>query len=287
MTKESVVERRLPRPAVSGGLVRTVERVSFQVRAKRSCLRVVWGSVTLSGMADRTFAFLGEHSDLRLEDGALVFPMPVECYDHLMDGESLPRGACYNGLRRVMEVDAAPNGRYHDPRTTAIYHLLQQLRLAAGVNAYAGTTAPLEGHGNDRRHPDAQFFVSPDKLAALRTASRPAPVPDLVVEVDTTPLSPGRDRERLAAYARMHVAEVWVWRRTGGTEAQPEGQATFYVLASAGYDEDQESPTIPGMRTQDFEDLLHEPDDLARDAQAEQLASRLAPTFATRWISEA
>ena len=146
-------------------------------------------------MADRTFTFLGEHSDLRLEDGALVFPMPVECYDHLIDGESLPRGACYNGPRRVMEVDAAPNGRYHDPRTAAVYHLLQQLRLTSGVSAYAGTTAPLEGSANDRRHPDAQFFVSPEKPAALRAASRPAPVPDLV-EVGTTPLSV-RARHRL------------------------------------------------------------------------------------------
>ena len=246
-----------------------------------------WNQGYALDMADRTLAFLGEHSDLRLEDGALVFPMPVECYDHLMDGESLPRGACYNGPRRVMEVDVPPNGRYHDPRAAALYHLLQQLRLTAGVSAYAGTTAPLEGSANDRRHPDAQFFVSPEKLAALRAASRPAPVPDLVVEVDTTPLSSARERERLAAYARMHVPEVWVWRRTGGTEAEPEGQATFYVLASDGYDEDQESPTIPGIHIQDIEELLHEPDDLARDAQAEQLASRLAPAFATRWSAEA
>ena len=104
-----------------------------------------------------------------------------------------------------------------DPRATAIYYLLQQLRLASGVNAYAGTTAPLEGSTNDRRHPDSQFFVSPAKLAALLAASRPAPVPDLVVEVDTTPLSPHRECQRLAAYARMGVPEVWVWRRTGGT----------------------------------------------------------------------
>ena len=54
---------------------------------------------------------LGEHSDLRLESGALVFPMPVALYDQMMTSDCLPRGASYNSLRGVLEVDAAPNGR--------------------------------------------------------------------------------------------------------------------------------------------------------------------------------
>ncbi len=211
-----------------------------------------------------------------------MFPMPVECYDHLMDGESLPRGASYNGLRSAMEVDAVPNGRYHDPRATALYHLFQQIRLTSGVSAYAGTTSPLEGSANDRRHPDAQFFVTPAKLEALRAASRPAPVPDVVVEVDTTPLSPGRERDRLAAYARMDVPEVWVWRRTAGTEAAPVGQATLFVASDNGYDEARESTIVPSLKPSDIEALLHEPDDLARDAQAERLAARLAMAFRHR-----
>ena len=236
-------------------------------------------------MADPTHSWLGEHSDLRLEGGALVFPMPVECYDQLMDGQSLPRGASYNGPRSAMEVDAVPNGRYHDPRATALYHLFQQLRLASGVRAYAGTTAPLEGSASDRRHPDAQFFVTPTKLDALQAAARPAPMPDLVVEVDTTPLTAGRERERLAAYARMGVREVWVWRRTGGTEAAPEGKATVFVASDGGYSEAPESTVVPTLEPPDIEALLHERDDLARDAQAERLASRFASAFRRQWAT--
>ena len=86
-----------------------------------------------------------EHSDLRFEHGALIFPMPVACYDRLMDSESLPRGSSYNGPRGTLEVDAVPNGRYHDPRTFAVAELLTALRRAPGVPAHGGATAPIEG----------------------------------------------------------------------------------------------------------------------------------------------
>ena len=233
-------------------------------------------------MAGRIAACVGEHSNLCIEDGALIFPMPVECYDQLMDGKCLPQGASYNGLRRAMEVDTAPNGRYHDPRAATVFNLLQGLRRASGVRAYVGMTAPLEGSG-DRRHPDAQLFVSPAKLAGLRTASRPAPTPDLVVEIDTTPLGRARERVRLSAYSRLSVPEVWVWRRTGGTEAEPEGRAGLLVAAVDGYEDVAESVIVPGLVPLDLEELLREPDDLARDEQSERLAGRLAPAFARRW----
>lgn len=108
-------------------------------------------------------------------------------------------------------------------------------------------------------------------------------MPDLVVEVDTTPLPSGRERERLAAYTRMGVQEVWVWRRTRGTEAAPEGKATFFVASDGGYSEAQESTIVPTLAPSDIEALLRERDDLARDAQAERLAARLADAFQRRW----
>ena len=234
-------------------------------------------------MAGRIAACVGGHSDLRLEHGALIFPMPVEYYDRLMDGKCLPRGASYNGLRRAMEVDAVPNGRYHDPRAATVFNLLQGLRRESGVRAYVGMTAPLEGSGGDRRHPDAQLFVSAAKLAGLRTASRQAPTPDLVVEIDTTPLGRERERVRLAAYSRLSVPEVWIWRRTGGTEAEPEGRGRLLVAAVDGYENVAESVIVPGLVPLDLEELLREPDDLARDEQSEHLARRLAPAFARRW----
>ncbi len=225
---------------------------------------------------------LGEHSDLRIESGALIFPMPVAVYDQLMDSDCLPRGACYNGPRGVLEVDAVPNGRYHDPRADAMFILLWELTSVSGVTARVGT-APVEDIEGDRRHPDAQLLVSPAKLGMLRTASRPAPVPDLVVEVDTTPLSLSRDRARRAAYARLGVPELWLWTRTGGTEARPDGVATLQMLAGSGYRETTASDTVPGLGPRDLEILLREPDDLARDQQAKALAARLAPAFARRW----
>ena len=229
---------------------------------------------------DPVTAVLNEHSDLRIEHGALIFPMPVACYDHLMDGESLPRGSSYNGPRGTLEVDAVPNGRYHDPRTFAVAELLTELRRASGVLVHVGTTAPIEGSGGDRRHPDAQLFVSPAKLQQIETAVRPAPVPDVVVEVDTTPLSRERFEARLAAYRRLGVGELWVWRRTGGSEARPDGVASIFVAEHDGWCETDESVVVPGLRRGDLETLLREPNDIARTRRAEALAARLAPAFA-------
>ena len=134
-----------------------------------------------------------------------------------MASDSLPRGSSYNGPRRTLAVDAVPNGRYHDPRAYAVAVRLTELRSASGVPAHVGATAPVEGSEDDRRHPDAQLFVSPAKLEALETAVRPAPVPDVVVEIDTTPLSRQRCEARLAAYRRLGVPELWDWSRTGGS----------------------------------------------------------------------
>ena len=230
-------------------------------------------------MTVRTAPSLGEHSDLRIEHGALIFPMPAAVYDQLADSKHLPRGACYNGVRGAMEVDAVPNGRYHDPRAAAVYDLLTELHRTSGTPAYVGATAPLEGGSDDRRHPDVQFFVSAVKLRALDTASRPAPIPDLAVEIDTTPLSQVRERERRDAYSRLGVRELWIWQRTGGTEARPMGVATILVVADGGWREAHESALVPGMRPHDLEVLMHEPGDVTRSRDARTLAARLAPAF--------
>ncbi|MYD87329.1 MAG: hypothetical protein F4Y14_14805 [Acidobacteria bacterium] len=222
-------------------------------------------------------AIFNQHSDVRVEHGALIFPMPVECYDRLMDSESLPRGSSYNGPRRTLEVDAAPNGRYHDPRAFAIAELLTELRRASNVPAHVGATAPVEGGEDDRRHPDAQLFVSPAKLKALETAVRPAPVPDVVVEIDTTPLSRERFEARLAAHRRLGVPELWAWSRTGGSEARPEGAASIFVAGQDGWRESEESAAVPGLRPTDLEVLLQEPNDIAPARAAEELAARLEP----------
>ena len=232
---------------------------------------------------DAAAAFLNEHSDLRFEHGALIFPMPVACYDRLMDSESLPRGSSYNGRRGTLEVDAVPDGRYHDPRAFTVAELLTALRRTSGVLVHVGTTAPIEGSAGDRRHPDAQLFVSPAKLGEIETAARPAPVPDVVVEVDTTALNRERSDARLAAYRRLGVPELWVWKRTGGSEARPEGAATLFVAGHDGWCATDESAAVPGLRPGDLEALLREPNDIARTRRAEALAARLAPAFARRY----
>ncbi len=224
---------------------------------------------------------LNEHSSLRFEAGALIFPMPVACYDGLMDSESLPRGASYNGPTGALEVDAVPNGRYHDPRADAVFVLLMELRRLSGARVHVGTTAVIEGAAGDRRHPDVQLFISPDKLAALNAHFRPAPVPDLAVEIDTTSLSRARTEARLAAYARLGVGELWVWWRTGGSEAEPQGRAAVLVAESGGWRAVDTSVAVPGLRPDDIEALLDEPGDIDRTKKAEGLAARLAPAFAS------
>ncbi len=226
---------------------------------------------------------LNGHSDLRFEHGALIFPMPVECYDRLMDSEALPLGACYNGPRGALEVDPVPNGRYHDPRADAVFVLLRELSRSCRAAAHVGTTAPIEGREGDRRHPDVQLIVSPAKLEALDASARPAPIPDLAVEIDTTPLSRTRSEERLAAYRRLGVPELWIWQRTGGVESRPEGTAAILVAERDGWRDRYESAVVPGLRPRDIESLLHEPQDRARTRRAEALAARLAPAFARRY----
>ena len=44
-------------------------------------------------------AIFNQHSDVRVEHGALIFPMPVECYDRLMDSESLLPRTTVSGAR--------------------------------------------------------------------------------------------------------------------------------------------------------------------------------------------
>ncbi len=231
-------------------------------------------------MAPQAAPCLNEHSDLHIENGALIFPMPAAVYDQLADTKNLPRGACYNGARGALEVDAVPNGRYHDPRAGAVYDLFTELQRASGTPAYVGATAPVEGGRDDRRHPDVQFFVSPAKLGALDAASRPAPIPDLVVEIDTTPLSEPREHERRDAYLRLGVPELWIWKRTGGSEARPNGAAIILIAGHGAWREAHESSAVPGMRPRDLEVLMHEPGDLTRSRNARKLAARLAPAFA-------
>ena len=225
-----------------------------------------------------------DHPDLRIQDGVLVFPMPVEAYDCLMNHEMLPRGACYNGIREAMEVEAMPNGRHHDSRGLAMAHLFHDLGRATDIPLHSETTSPLGpvGEAADRRHPDASLFIDPAKIERLdATGEDPAPIPDVVVEIDYTPLSPRRYRERLAVYARFGVREVWTWTRTGGTTAEPEGRATFHIEAGGGYAEASESTVVPGMRSADMDALMHEPLDRHRTAMARELAERLAPHITT------
>lgn len=229
-----------------------------------------------------TAPWLNEHSDLRVEGEALVFPMPSGVYDRLAESRSLPRGASYNGPRGALEVDAVPNGRYHDPRAGDLVKMLEALRTLSGMRAYVGATAPVEGGQDDRRHPDVQLFVSPEKIEALNAASRPAPVPDLAVEVDTTPLSEPRARERRDAYRRLGVPELWIWERTGGSEARPTGTAVILIAGRDAWREADESAAVPGITPREIEALMRIPGDFDRAEQAVALAARLAPAFARR-----
>ena len=216
-----------------------------------------------------------DHPDLRIEDGALIFPMPVAAYDCLMDHEMLPHGACYNSQRETLEVEPVPNGRYHDPRAAAVSFLFHDIATMTTVPVHAATTQPVEGR--DRRHPDASLIVDRAKIRQVAAGTRPAPVPDVVVEIDYTPLSEKRERERFDAYARLGVPEVWTWRRTGGADSAPQGRTTFHALRGDGHVDADESAAVPGMRPTDMDALMHEADDLRRDRMAHALAQRLAP----------
>ncbi len=97
-------------------------------------------------------------------------------------------------------------------------------------------------------------------------------------------MNPTRTEQRLAAYRRLDVPEVRVWSRTGGTDARPEGTAVVLISEPDGWREAGESAAVPGVRPRDLEELLREPDDIARSERADALAVRLAPAFSRRYV---
>lgn len=129
-------------------------------------------------------AIFNQHSDVRVEHGALIFPMPVECYDRLMDSESLPRGSSYNGPRRALEVDAVPNGRYHDPRAFAVAELLTELRRTSGVPATS---------------------AQPHRSKAAKTTG--------VIRTRSSS-SPRRSSRHSRRRAALHRFPMWSWKST-------------------------------------------------------------------------
>lgn len=233
-------------------------------------------------MASMPAAVKADHPDSRIRDGVLIFPMPVEACDCLMNHETLPRGACYNC--EALEVEAMPDGREHDPRADAVYAMFAFIRVLAGVNIRAGTSLPLQTspeQGGDRRHPDACLYLEPAKIERLRTdRAHPVPAPDVVVAVDYIPLNRVRYRQRLDAYARIGVPEVWTWARVASATDEPDRRTTFHVARADGYADAAPSVAAPARRPADLNALLNEPDDERRETMAQQLAERPAPHIA-------
>ena len=223
-------------------------------------------------MESSTVRFFPSQPNLRFDASVLRLAMPVEAYDCMMDHGTLPQGCCYHA--DMMEV-GMPNGIEHDARAAAIHELFVRASVESGVRVRSGTTIPVKsapGTAPERRHPDAHLYLDPAKIERLRLdRSDPVPPPDVVVEIDWTPIAPDLAAQRLAAYAAVGVAEVWTWERDG-----KGGRATFHVLAGSSYVRQTRSAMVPVVEVEDLAALLNDPDEDRRLALTSDLARRIA-----------
>lgn len=91
------------------------------------------------------------------------------------------------------------------------------------------------------------------------------PPPDIVVEIDWTPIAPALAAQRLHVYAGVGVPEVWTWERDGD-----HGLARIHVLA----DTDYEAATRSAVA--DLAAVLNEADEERRMALTGDLACGIA-----------
>ena len=210
--------------------------------------------------------------NLWFDASVLRLAMPVEAYDCMMDHGTLPQGCCYHA--NMLEVPM-PNGIEHDARAAAIHELFVRASVESGARVRSGTTIPVKsppGTAPDRRHPDAHLYLDPAKIGRLRLdRSDPVPPPDVVVEIDWTPLAPDLASQRLNAYAMVGVAEVWTWERAGDG-----GHAVIHVLAGSSYEERTRSALVPVVEAADLAALLNDADEERRLALTSHLARRIA-----------
>ena len=216
--------------------------------------------------------FFPNQPNLRFDASVLRLAMPVEAYDCMMDHGTLPQGCCYHA--DMLEV-AMPNGIEHGARAAAIHELFVRASVESGVRIRSGTTTPVKsapGTAPERRHPDAHLYLDPAKIERLRLdRSDPVPPPDIVVEIDWTPVAPDLAAQRLAAYAAAGVAEVWTWERDGDG-----GRAVVHVLVGVGYVRQTRSAMVPVVEVADLAALLNDPDEDRRRALTSDLARRIA-----------
>ena len=210
--------------------------------------------------------------NLRFDASVLRLAMPVEAYDCMMDHGTLPQECCYHA--DMMEV-AMPNGIEHDARAAAIHELFVRASVESGARIRSGRTIPVKsppGAAPERRHPDAHLYLDLAKIERLRLdRSDPVPPPDIVVEIDWTPIAPDLASQRLNVYAAIGVPEVWTWERDGDG-----GHAGIHVLAGGGYEERTRSAMVPAVRIADLDVVLNEADEERRMALTSGLAHRIA-----------
>ena len=222
--------------------------------------------------------FFPSQPNLRFDASVLRLAMPVEAYDCMMDHGTLPQGCCYHA--DMMEV-ARPNGIEHDARAAAIHELFVRASVESGARVRSGTTIPVKsapGAPPERRHPDAHLYLDPAKIERLRLdRSDPVPPPDVVVEIDWTPIAPDLAAQRLAAYATVGVAEVWTWERHGDG-----GRAVIHVLAGSSYVRQTRSAMVPVVQDADLAALLNDPDEERRLILTSDLARRIAEHWRLR-----
>ncbi|MCY4057731.1 MAG: Uma2 family endonuclease [Gammaproteobacteria bacterium] len=226
--------------------------------------------------AEQSGSSPGQHfpnqPNLRFDDSVLRLAMPVEAYDCMMDHGTLPQECCYHA--DMMEV-SMPNGIEHDARAAVIHELFVRASVESGARVRSGTTIPVKspaGATPERRHPDAHLYLDAAKIERLRLdRSDPVPPPDIVVEIDWTPIAPDLASQRLSVYAAVGVPEVWTWERDGDG-----GRARIHVLAGGGYEERAGSAMVPPVRVVDLNVVLNEADEDRRMSSTSDLAHRIA-----------
>lgn len=178
------------------------------------------------------------------------------------------RAGCHRALFDAAQgliMLMAPS-RSHEVTKTAAERVLDALCGAAGVGfeSFGATRLCRPGDPpNTGPEPDAAFYIGAKAQAYAEAAQGPNPdsacdqfvmenPPDLVLEVEAT----HADEQKLAAYQRLGVAEVW---RTQGTQSARNVCVGILKLTGSGYKNVSASPAL-GLHQTEIAQLINAPE---------------------------
>lgn len=213
-----------------------------------------------------------EPASARPARGARVRRMTRAEFDRSAGRYAWPRGD-YDARRGLAEVVAEPM-LGHDSRARLAYDLV---RSVCGARAYGAGALRIEWRGSVLEPDESFYFFDPgvelgfgfDQACCPERGHLPPP---LVVEIDRSS-PPARAAEKRGDYFDLGVREVWAWTPTDGAAIyrRRSGAEAESVTGSPV----PESEVVPGVHSEDLEELWAAGDWVAQGERRSSVARRV------------